>query len=205
MSRVFYWWENGQLTIVTMYVDDLILMADLMDCLLNIKASLASTFRMKDLGPLNFILGISVRQTDGQIQLHQKQYILNMLARFDMLDAYPVYTPSDTSVHLVKDDRVSGKADKKLFQQIMGSLQYAVSGTRPDIAHAVNKVARYSNDPSEVHLTAAKRILQYLKGTQDMAITYVKGEIDELLRYSNADWAGDKDSCRSTSGHLFLP
>ena len=120
---------------VTVYVDDLILMAGLMDCLLNIKTSLAATFRMKDLGPLNFILGISVRQTDGQIQLHQKQYILNMLAKFDMSDAYPVYTPSDTSVHLVKDDRVSSKPDKKLFQQIMGSLQYVVSGTRLDIAH----------------------------------------------------------------------
>ena len=70
-------------------------------------------------------------------------------------------------VHLVKDDGVGSKTDKKLFQQIMGSLQYAVSGTRPDIAHALNNVARYSNDPSEVHLTTAKRILQYLKGTQD--------------------------------------
>ena len=53
-------------------------------------------------------------------------------------------------------------------------------------------------------LTAAKRILRYLKGIQDLAITYVKGESDELLGYSDTDWAGDKDSRRSTSGHLFL-
>ena len=68
----------------------------------------------------------------------------------------------------------------------------------------MNNVARYSNDPSEVQLTAAKQILRYLKGTQDLAITYVKGESDELLGYSDAYWAGDKDSRRSTSGHLFL-
>ena len=65
-------------------------------------------------------------------------------------------------------------------------------------------MARYSNDRSEVHLTTAKWILRYLKGMQDLAITCVKGESDELLGYSDADWAGDKDSCRSTSGHLFL-
>ena len=106
---VFYRWENGKLTIVTVYVDDLILMADLMDSLLDIKCNLESTFIMKDLGPLSFITEISVRQTDGQIQLHQKQYILNMLARFNMFDAYPVHTPTDTSVHLVKDDGISGK------------------------------------------------------------------------------------------------
>ena len=52
-----------------------------------------------------------------------------------------------------------------------------------------------------MHLTAAKR---YLKGTQDLTITYFKTQDDELVGYSDAHWAGDKDSRRSTSGHLFL-
>ena len=201
---VFYRWQDDSLSIVTVYVDDLIIMVDVIENLIEIKEKLASRFKMKDMGSLSYCLGIGVRQSDGMIQIHQRQYIASMLQRFGMQDAYPVHTPSDPSVNLVKDDGVSAKADKRLFQQIIGSLQYAVSCTRPDIAYAVNNVARYSSDPSEAHLTAAKRILRYLKGTIDLAITYVRTYDDQLIGYSDADWAGDQDSRKSTSGNLFL-
>ena len=75
---------------------------------------------------------------------------------------------------------------------------------RPDIAYAVNAVARFSSDPSEAHLTAGKRILKYLKGTMNLALTYVKTPDDEVVGYSDADWAGDQDSRRSTSGNVFV-
>ena len=81
-----------------------------------------------------------------------------------------------------------------MFQQIVGSLQYAVSGTPPDIAYAVNNF--YSSDPSEAHLTAAKRILRYLKGTMDLAIIYVRADDDQVI--------GNQDSRKSTSGNLCL-
>ena len=150
-----------------MYVDDLILLVDVIADLIDLKKSLTDRFKMKDLGPLNYCLGISIRQSDGEVQIHQKQYITNMLQRFGLSDAYPANTPADPSVKLVEDDGISGKADKTLFRHIIGSLQYAVSGMRPDIAYAVNDVARFSSDPSEAHLTAAKRILKYLKGTMN--------------------------------------
>ena len=192
------------MTIITVYVDDLILLVDVGKDLIDLKQSLADRFRMKDLGPLNYCLGISIKQSKNEIQIHQRQYIANILQRFGMDDAYPTHTPADASVRLVKDDGVSEKADKTMFRQIVGSLQYAVSGTRPDIAYAVNTVARFSSYPSQAHLTAAKRILRYLKGTIDLTLTYVKTDSDSVVGYSDADWAGDQDSRKSTSGNLFM-
>ena len=101
----------------------------------------------------------------------------------------------------VADDGVSRPADPKLYQKIVGSLQYAAGGTRPDIAYAVSTVAKYCHQPSELHMTAAKRILRYLKQTKDLNLTYVRNSI---VGYSDADWAGDVQDRRSTSGNVFL-
>ena len=201
---VFFRWRGSDLTIITVYVDDLILLVGVIADLIDLKKSLTDRFKMKELGPLNYCLGISIRQSDGEVQIHQKQYIANILQRFGLSDEYPANTPADPSVKLVKDDGISGKADKTLFRQIIGSLQYMVSGTRPDIVYAVNAVAKFSSDPSEAHLTAAKRILKYLKGTMNLALTFVKTPDDEVVGYSDADWASDQDSRRSTSGNVFV-
>ena len=120
-----------------------------------------------------------------------------------MQEAYPVATPLDPNVQLVKDDGVSNKANKLLYQQILGSLQYAAGCTRPDIAQAVNVLARYSADPNESHLTNLKRVLRYLKGTINLALTY-KGTEPAFTGYSDADWAGDREDRKSTSGYVFL-
>ena len=118
---VFYRWQDDKLTIVTVYVDDII-MVDVIENMIEIKEKLTSRFKMKDMGSLSYCLGIGVRQSDGMIQIHQRQYVASMLQRFGIQDAYPVHTLSDPSVNLVKDDGVSAKADKQLFQQIVGSL-----------------------------------------------------------------------------------
>ena len=141
--------------------------------------------------------------SDGKICINQKPYIDNLVRRFGLSDACGVSTPADACVKLVADDGVSRPADPKLYQQIVGSLQYATGGTRPDIAYAVSTVAKYSHQPSELHMTAAKRILRYLKQTKDLNLTYAISP-EAIVCYSDADWAGDVQDRRSTSGNVFL-
>ena len=78
---VFFRWRGSDLTIITVYMDDLILLVEVIADLIDLKKSLTDRFKMKELGPLNYCLGISIRQSDGEIQIHQKQYITNMLQR----------------------------------------------------------------------------------------------------------------------------
>ena len=169
---VFYKWVEGQLTIISVYVDDLILLTDLISKMKEIKKNLSLRFKMKDLGALNYCLGIGITHGEGWMQIHQRQYIINLLDRFNLKDAAYVTTPADISVPLVADDGVSMPADQQLYQRMIGSLQYAAGGTRPDIAYIVGVLARFCHKPNQLHLTAAKRVFRYLGGTADLALTF---------------------------------
>ncbi len=87
---------------------------------------------------------------------------------------------------------------------MVGSLLYAAMATRPDIAQAVSVVSKFNANPNAAHLTAVKRILRYLKGTLNLALKYERSDSGTLIGYSDADWAGDQDDRRSTTGNVFL-
>ena len=201
---VFFQWKEGKLNVVSIYVHDLILVVDMLEDLQKTKSELSARFKMKDLGQLRYCLGIVCDVSDGKICVNQKPYIENLVRRFGLSDACGVSTPADACVKLVADDGVSRPADPKLYQQIVGSLQYAAGGTRPDIAYVVSTVVKYCHQPSDMHMTAAKRILRYLKQTKDLNLTYVENSPEAIVGYSDADWAGDVQDRRSTSGNVFL-
>ena len=91
------------------------------------------------------------------------------------------------------------------YQSAVGSLLHVSGWTRPDIAFAVSNVARFCSSPSKEHWTAVKRILRYLKGTSNYGLSYLRNDNnDTLVGYSDADWAGDVNDCKSTSGYLFM-
>ena len=76
-------------------------------------------------------------------------------------------------------------------------------GTRPDIAEAVGAISKFCSNPTEAHETVVKRILRYLKKTMNLALMYCKDE-KGVIGFSDADWGGDLDDRRSTTGNLPL-
>ena len=76
--------------------------------------------------------------------------------------------------------------------------------TRPDMMFVVSLISRYMENPTELHLLAAKRVLRYLKGTTEFGIFYKKRGDDELVAYTDSDYAGDLEDRKSTSGYVFL-
>ena len=75
--------------------------------------------------------------------------------------------------------------------------------SRPDIAFAVGSLARHSAKPGKSHWTAVKRVLRYLSGTINQGIIFRRSESASIVGYSDADWAGDRQDRKSTSGYLF--
>jgi len=87
---------------------------------------------------------------------------------------------------------------------LVGSLLYATQ-TRPDIQFSVNLIAQFGGNPGIPHLEAAKRILRYLKGTQELSLVLGRqgrGAVD-IVGWTDSDWAGDVDSRHSVGGFVF--
>lgn len=194
--------DEGKLLIVCLYVDDLIYTGNDAHMFNDFKSSMMKEFDMSDLGLMHYFLGIEVIQLGVGIFISQKKYVSDVLERFNMLQCNPVSTPSETGLKLSKDHD-GERVDSTYFKQIVGSLMY-ITSTRPDIMHAVSTLSRYMENPTKMHLMAAKRVFRYLKGTTDFGILYKKGKMSSVYGYTDSDYAGDIDDRKSTSGNVFL-
>ncbi|XP_046602591.1 secreted RxLR effector protein 161-like [Neodiprion lecontei] len=119
-----------------------------------------------------------------------------------MSDAKCLSVPADP--HVVLNPIIAGeeKAEKVPFREVVGSLIFLAIVSRPDIAYAVNSVSRFLNNHSDEHWRAVKRILAYLSGTIGYGIEFC-GSGSELVDYSDADYAEDAETRRSTTGYVF--
>ena len=126
-----------------------------------------------------------------------------MLKHFGMFESKSVNNPIMPGFKMSRDDH-GVTVDETYFKQMMGSLMYLI-GTHPDIMFSISLISRYLAKPTELHLQAAKKILRYLKGTTNYGILYKKrGEEEELLAFTDSDYAGDIDDRKGTSGYMFL-
>jgi histone deacetylase 1/2 len=187
------------------YVDDIIVISSTKAAADQLLARLREEFPVKDLGNLNFFLGIEVKSTPDGIVLAQKKYISDLLTRTNMLQAKGVSTPMVTTEKLSRfDGEILSPADATRYRSVVGALQY-LTLTRPDISFSVNKVCQFLATPTEVHWTAVKRILRYLKQTHSFGLLLQKSSSLLLSGFADADWAGCPDDRRSTGGHaVFL-
>ena len=165
---------------------------------------------MTDLGSISFILGISVirDRTNRLVFLQQSRYIRSILNNFNMAECNPTATPSDPSIRLAKPSEETPINQTTPYRQAIGSLMYLMLATRPDIAASLSKAAQYATNYDSTHWTAVKRIIRYIKGTADYALTLGKssGNKEEILLTGScdADWGGDLDDRRSTTGYVFM-
>ena len=81
---------------------------------------------------------------------------------------------------------------------------YLANCTRPDIAFAVNLLARHSADPTRHHWTGVKCILRYLNGTKDLGLFFKKNHDPSMIGYTDAGYLSDPHNGKSQTGFVFL-
>uniref|UniRef100_A0A2N9GK43 Reverse transcriptase Ty1/copia-type domain-containing protein n=1 Tax=Fagus sylvatica TaxID=28930 RepID=A0A2N9GK43_FAGSY len=186
--------------IVCLYVDDMLIFGINMLGVCETKKYLASMFKIKDLNEADTILGIKVKRHSEGYALCLSHYIENKLLKYKHLNVKEVNTPFDSNYKLVEN---TGRAITQLeFASAIGNMMYAMHCTRPDVAFAVNKLSRYTSNPSAEHWKAIARVFGYLKKTKDLEL-YYSGYPAVLEGYSDANWVTSVDDNKSTSGWIF--
>lgn len=195
---------NGVEIWLALCVDDGMLMSTCPDTLALVIKELRSQFEIK-IDESNYFVGIEInRDKQNKVMcLSQQGYIERVLTKFNMQDCNPQKIPADPSLELQSEDEEVQRIINKPYREAVGSLMFLAVVTRPDIAFAVGQVSRFLNNPSEKHWIAVKRIMRYLAGTKSYGICY-RGIHDELMVYSDADFAGDITTRKSTTGYLSM-
>nr|GEU76437.1 ribonuclease H-like domain, reverse transcriptase, RNA-dependent DNA polymerase [Tanacetum cinerariifolium] len=163
-----------------------------------IEALMHEKFQMSAMGELNFFLGLQVLQKKDGIFLSQDKYVGDILKKFRYSDVRSLNTLMDKENPWGKDG-TRKDVDLYLYRSMIESLMY-LTASRPDIMFAVCACARHQVTPKECHLHAVKRIFRYLKGHLKLGLLYPKDSPFNLVAYSDSDYGGATQDCKSTSG-----
>uniref|UniRef100_A0AAV1U9F8 CCHC-type domain-containing protein n=1 Tax=Peronospora matthiolae TaxID=2874970 RepID=A0AAV1U9F8_9STRA len=133
----------------------------------------------------------------------------DILEKFGMENSKPVKTPQDPGLKLTRSMCADGCKHAETmanvpYRNAIGCLMYLMVGTRPDIAVAVGVLSQFAAEPCPTHWQALKRVFRFIQGTRTYGIEFQATSDDKLQGYSDADWAGDVEARRSTSGYAFV-
>ena len=203
---VYIYSEGGAIYVLTLYVDDLLLLlGKYRKVLERIKRKLIRGFSMTDMGDVSLVFGMEVTRdrTKGTVTITQENYMKSLLERYGMGNCNPAHTPGvGKKLSLDQpEENLLNKEDKRRFQAITGSVMCLGQVTRYTVGYDVNQLARAMSKPSKAHMAAAKHLLRYLAGTTNFAIIYKRGDF-KLTAFSDANWGNNPDNGKSTSSYI---
>lgn len=161
-----------------------------------------------DLGLLYHYLGLCISQNinDGLITVNQTKYLSNVLEKFGMMNCKPVGTPMDYNFNhnTLKREKSESTEIETLCRQIIGSIMYAMIGSRSDLCSSISILSRYHNCASNESYIALKRVLRYVKRTLNVTLIFKQKSNDVIVGYADADWGGNVIDRKSTSGYCLF-
>ncbi|KAA0045094.1 putative mitochondrial protein [Cucumis melo var. makuwa] len=200
-SALFTRQTSNGIVLLLLYVDDMIIAGEDPQTIFDLQCYLDKHFEMKDLGNLNYFLGLEISSSPSGYYLSQANYASDLLSQSGITDSATFSTPLDPNGRLTPFDGVP-LDDPTLYRQLVGNLIY-LTVTRPDIAYAVHIVSQFMVAPRTIHFTVVLRILRYIKGTLGHGLQFSSQSSLVLSGFSNADWTGDPTDRRSTTGYCF--
>ena len=205
---VFFKRTKKGLLIIGAYVDDLVTLYSDEQEMRDLYSEIHSRFDFTPQEPLTDSCGIEVTETSEHIVLSLTSYIDQMAETFlpPELLSKSAHTPAlEDLPHLVDQalDQDPSTVDTKLlgkYRAIVGSILYAATTVRADIAYAAGMLSRAMGKPTPALLGAALRVVQYLHTTREIGLRYSRGAPLDIRGMSDSDWAV---RC-STSGYAFF-
>ena len=199
--------QGGNLIMLSVHVDDQLIASNDRTALDKFKKELNDRFECSDSGEANYFLGFNIHRNReaGKLYISQEHYLEALLDRFDLSTCNPARNPLPYNFRpLIATDEEFEAAKHLPYPQVVGSILYASTVTRPDLSQAAGVLSRFISKWSNAHWLAAKHVLRYIRGTSDLCLTFTRESGKRIaLGYANADWGGDLDTRRSTTGYVF--
>lgn len=189
--------------ILSVYVDDMLSIAENEITRRLVKKLLNQCFDMKQIEKLSHMLGVKFcEEDDGSMTLSQEDYIEKLIHRFGIQDAKGIATPMEVRPIFLEEEKEDDCTDRP-YRELIGGLLYLSQRTRPDIAFPVAKLAQFCSNNNKDHWNAARRVLRYLKETKHFKIVY-RPSRQKLTAYTDADWATSTLDRKSISGYVVM-
>ena len=191
-----------------LYVDDIVIVSAAISVITWFKQSLAAAFKVKNLRKMQKILDIWIicNHKRWTLCMNQTHYVEKMLQDFHMgtdkhkcteisLNRYDAFCSAGSN-----DQRI----DQRQYQQTIESLMYAAIHMHLNIFFVLNWLSQYLSNPVKHHEQALKKLLQYIWSTVNLEIMYGLSESQNLVEYSDSDYASDKLNQKSILGHVYM-
>lgn len=206
--------QGGGIIIVFVYVDDILLAASTHSLLQVIKEAISTKWSTSDLGELSHYLSLKILhdRTKGLVQIGQKAYVDKFQEPSSGVSPKPL-TPMHPDEIFTKSDEQIERSQRKDYQSLTGSLMYASTVSRPDLALSLGILTKFNQNPDESHILAAQRATQYAKRTSSTTIVYGRarhegntGAKDGMGLWGcvDASFGSDPDTLRSRTGWVFF-
>jgi hypothetical protein len=218
--------------LLALHVDDITLSSDSKTILEEIGNAIKKKFDVTDDGEISEVLKIKITRDipNQKLFLSQSNYIKQALQNFNLHEANIVNTPMEANTVSSADCPLLGseahsEMSKIPYREACGTLMSLAINTRPDISYSVGVACRFMHNPGLPHWNLVKRIFKYLKGTMDYQLCLGGSIILNLNEFRStqphlvdgqskfnsrmfglldADWSGDRDNSRSTTGYSFF-
>lgn len=200
---LFYKKSREKILFLTVYVDDILIFSESIDEIQKLHDHLTQSFELTSQGSPEWILGINIKRDkeNGTITINQEKHVQALLDEFNMSNCNPVSTPMNPGIQF---NSTKPCESPSRYKSLVGSLIYLSTVSRPDISSAVSILSRSLDTPTEEHQKAAKHLLRYLKGTQNLGIQFRRSPELNLECYADASFGSDSVDRKSTSGFLIL-
>jgi len=168
---IFVYRNGNDLDLLPFHIDNGTFASSSHELNITLVARLAQFFKLRDLGPTEFLLGIAIEQdlVAGTVELSQRQYMIEVLNRFAMSSCASVTTPMAPGLCLSHVDSPQTDEECAVMTDVPygNTMLYLATLTWPDISFTVVTLCRFIANPGVKHWNAVKHLLHYLQGTKD--------------------------------------
>jgi len=193
---------STNITIIAVYVDDILLTGSDYKEIQHIKSCLNAKFGIKDLGKLHYFLGLEISQTQAGVLLSQQKFTTELRRDYGFSIKTHAATPLPLSCKLLPDEGPL-LDDPTIYRTLAGKLNL-LTNTRPDLSFSVQTLSQFLQAPRASHLTALLHTLAYLSGTISKGILLQGADQLILQAFSDSDWAACSFSRRSVTGYILM-